>query len=182
MTPRWTPERVALLTRLHAEGRTAREIAAELGDDISRGAVIGKLWRLGIPTTPAQTTTQSKPPRPPRAPRPAKASAAAGEPAMPVCNPTKVSPTAPPPPPAPQPEPLGAGPACAALRDRHCRWPIGNPAADDFRFCAEPCMRHPEMPRGRDGRLRVPVYCAAHYELSVQPSAERRVTRIMAAA
>lgn len=177
----WTDERIAMITRLRAEGLTASQIAEALGEGVSRDAVIGKLWRLGIPAPSAQVVARS------RAlascqPKPAKAAAAARKPAeaaMSVSTPPKATPE----PPAPQaPAPLGAGPAHAALQPRECRWPIGDPAAETFRFCKARCVRPDDMPRARNGQLRVPIYCTAHYELSVQPSAERRTTRIMAAA
>lgn len=43
----WTNERIANLKRLHAEGKSATEIAAIIGS-ISRNAVIGKLHRLNL--------------------------------------------------------------------------------------------------------------------------------------
>lgn len=42
----WTDEKVEILKRFHAEGRSATSIGVEMG--MSRGAVIGKLHRLGI--------------------------------------------------------------------------------------------------------------------------------------
>ena len=43
----WTPERVEMLTRLWAEGLSARQIAAKLGG-VTRNAVIGKAHRLNL--------------------------------------------------------------------------------------------------------------------------------------
>ncbi|MGZ3259711.1 MAG: GcrA family cell cycle regulator, partial [Croceibacterium sp.] len=43
----WTDERVALLSKLWADGLSASQIAAELGG-ITRNAVIGKVHRLGL--------------------------------------------------------------------------------------------------------------------------------------
>src|SRR3990172_1193550 len=43
----WTDERVALLTKLWADGLSASQIAGELGG-ITRNAVIGKVHRLGL--------------------------------------------------------------------------------------------------------------------------------------
>ena len=40
----WTDDRVALLTKLWTEGKTAAEIAKELGG-VTRNAVIGKAHR-----------------------------------------------------------------------------------------------------------------------------------------
>src|SRR5262245_52669305 len=44
----WTDERIALLTKLWAEGQSARQIAAVLGG-VTRNAVIGKVSRLNLP-------------------------------------------------------------------------------------------------------------------------------------
>lgn len=43
----WTDDRVEMLTKLWTEGRTAAEIAQQLGD-VTRNAVIGKAHRLGL--------------------------------------------------------------------------------------------------------------------------------------
>ena len=43
----WTPERVETLTRLWAEGFSARQIAGKLGS-VTRNAVIGKAHRLSL--------------------------------------------------------------------------------------------------------------------------------------
>lgn len=43
----WTPEVVARLRSLVADGRSARQIAADLGG-VTRNAVIGKVHRLGL--------------------------------------------------------------------------------------------------------------------------------------
>ena len=47
MGKKWTDERVQQLKQLRLEGKTAYEIACELGD-VSRNAVLGKLHRLGL--------------------------------------------------------------------------------------------------------------------------------------
>ena len=44
----WTTERVDLLTRLWAEGLSARQIAMKLGGGVTRNAVIGKAHRLNL--------------------------------------------------------------------------------------------------------------------------------------
>lgn len=49
-TSPWTDERVELLKKLAAEHHPCSAIAAALGRDVSRNAVIGKLARLGIST------------------------------------------------------------------------------------------------------------------------------------
>ncbi|MAH90069.1 MAG: GcrA cell cycle regulator, partial [Candidatus Pelagibacter sp.] len=44
----WTFERVELLTTLWKSGNSASQIANELGEGVSRNAVIGKIHRLGL--------------------------------------------------------------------------------------------------------------------------------------
>ena len=44
----WTFERVELLTTLWKSGSSASQIAHELGEGVSRNAVIGKIHRLGL--------------------------------------------------------------------------------------------------------------------------------------
>jgi GcrA cell cycle regulator len=48
----WTDERIAELQRLWAEGKSASEIAAILGD-VTRNAVIGKAHRLNLSGRPS---------------------------------------------------------------------------------------------------------------------------------
>ena len=44
----WTDDRVDILSRLWLEGRSASQIAAALGEGLTRNAVIGKVHRLGL--------------------------------------------------------------------------------------------------------------------------------------
>lgn len=44
----WTDQRCNELRRLWAEGHSASQIAAELGEGISRSGIIGKAHRLGL--------------------------------------------------------------------------------------------------------------------------------------
>ena len=44
----WTNERIELLQKLWLEGCSASRIAGELGAGITRNAVIGKVYRLGL--------------------------------------------------------------------------------------------------------------------------------------
>ena len=47
-SPAWTPERIALLRQLHAEGVRFEAIAAQLGGGITKNAAIGQARRLGL--------------------------------------------------------------------------------------------------------------------------------------
>lgn len=48
----WSEERVEMLKSLWSKGRTASQIADELGD-VTRNAVIGKVHRLGLKSRPS---------------------------------------------------------------------------------------------------------------------------------
>ncbi|MCB9988239.1 MAG: gcrA cell cycle regulator family protein [Rhodospirillales bacterium] len=120
----WTEERVALLKKLWGEGRTAAEIAKELGD-VTRNAVIGKAHRLKLSNrvSPIQQNTKKVTSKiaveeKPKAARLAK----------PVMrDPVKTD-----------------GVTMAELTPKMCRWPMGDPKSADFRFCG--CNSVPSMP------------------------------------
>ena len=44
----WSDDRVEVLKKLWGEGKTAAEIAKELGEGVTRNAVIGKAHRLKL--------------------------------------------------------------------------------------------------------------------------------------
>jgi hypothetical protein len=55
----WTPESIALLKRLWAEGPSCTEIARRMG--LNKGAVAGKVFRLGLPQRGAVCGSDPKP-------------------------------------------------------------------------------------------------------------------------
>lgn len=59
----WTDERVERLKLLHGAGESAAAIAADLGGGITRSAVCGKLFRLGL-SIPMGAKRPEKPKRP----------------------------------------------------------------------------------------------------------------------
>ncbi len=137
----WTEERVALMRRLWAEGLTASQIAVRL-DGASRNAVIGKLHRMKL-----SADGQADAPRPVRtraavAPRPAVADGEAAAPARFTAVAILVE------------EPGLA--TFSSLEAHMCRWPIGDPAADDFSFCGQ------ALALGRP-------YCAQHSRTAYRP-------------
>ena len=103
----WTPERIEALRRLHAQGLSYRQIAAEL--DLSRNSVIGKMHRLELTTTERQGAAKLPPP--------AKTNA---------CAPPAVDPD------LPWHHRLFAG-----LTSRMCHYPFGDLADESLRFCGE---------------------------------------------
>jgi len=68
----WSEERVEMLKRLWLQGRTASQIAEELGD-VTRNAVIGKVHRLGLKSRPSPIRREQQ--RRPAAPAPSPVAA-----------------------------------------------------------------------------------------------------------
>jgi GcrA cell cycle regulator len=110
----WTEERVALLQKLWAEGRTATAIAASLGGS-SRAGVLGKIFRLrrmmseaasAAKATAGKHTLDRR-----RAGRPAAAK------------------------PIPVVAPQRRGKTLLELTNESCRWPHGEPGTNSFHFC-----------------------------------------------
>ena len=168
----WTEERVERLSRLWLEGRSASQIAAELGEGVTRNAVIGKVHRLGL---------SGRDPAPVEAPQlrvkailPAEAITLA--PILEeVVSEIEVPPT-PPPIVIGLGVPRGASDVVIPLSDRvtilelgatMCRWPLGDPTSAEFRFCG--CRAHSSLP-----------YCAEHARVAFQPVADRRRVERMA--
>jgi GcrA cell cycle regulator len=153
----WTDERVDLLKRLWLDGHSASQIAKQLGE-VTRNAVIGKVHRLGLsgraaPSQPARPVFKA--PRPPR----------------PVVNatpvqrraPVEVRPVAPPVAvAAPEIYVEERGTATVLTLGAHmCKWPIGDPATDEFTFC------------GRRAGAEGP-YCVEHARVAYQPQQSKK--------
>lgn len=134
----WTEERVDRLSALWATGLSASQIAAELGG-VSRNAVIGKVHRLGLS---GRATTAAKP-RPPRAPKnrllrsPVGSIRHRGNLAMASpdfqLDEEYLEVTA-------EVVPMARYLTLEQLEPSSCRWPIGDPASPDFRFCGAPAV------------------------------------------
>lgn len=161
----WTEERVALLKQLWGEGKTAAEIASHLGQGVTRNAVIGKAHRLKLSsrTSPVQqkttansNTKEAEPERtaPENDVKPAVEKAPEqDETAAPARKRRKNGEDIP-----------GAikGVKMEALRERMCRWPIGDPQEDNFHFCGG------KTPSGA-------TYCRQHAEVAYQSSARKNM-------
>ena len=167
----WTEERVERLSRLWLEGRSASQIAGELGEGVTRNAVIGKVHRLGL---------SGRDLNPVEAPVHAKATLPVEPIALPVLDDvvSEIEVV----PPTPQPISIdlqvlrAAGDVVIPLSDRvtilelgatMCRWPLGDPTSSEFRFCG--CRSHSSLP-----------YCAEHARVAFQPVADRRRVERMA--
>ena len=183
----WTDERVETLKKMWGDGQSASQIAKELGG-VTRNAVIGKVHRLGL-SNRAGGGASAKP-TPEKAAEPAAKPAAApaperkaAEPASPVTNVTPITrkaiiPAGQPLPPQPSaneisPEALASVRevekkakkiSLMELTERTCKWPIGDPATEDFWFC------------GLSVQAGKP-YCEAHVGVAFQPMSARRDRR-----
>lgn len=135
----WTDERVDLLKRMHGKGCTPREIAGTIGRGISRKAVIGKAWRMGLAFSDGTNAGQDLL-RNPRQPR--KRYPIAGRITQTITPRVRIQPDFPTEPlPIPMEELYVAPENRKKLLDlepNDCRWPLGDPREADFHFCAGP--------------------------------------------
>jgi GcrA cell cycle regulator len=182
----WTDDRVEILKKMWGEGQSASQIAKELGG-VTRNAVIGKVHRLGLSNRAgsggnAKTEAKAKPAakteaKPKAATKPEAATAAEPEaeykPVLPIRK--QIIPAGQPLP--PQPSANEISPEALAkvseiekkakrltlmeLTERTCKWPVGDPATDDFWFCGLPV---------KTGK----PYCEAHVGVAFQPMSARR--------
>ncbi|MDJ0629389.1 MAG: GcrA family cell cycle regulator [Rhodobacter sp.] len=180
----WTDERVELLKKMWGEGQSASQIAKELGG-VTRNAVIGKVHRLGLSNrvggTPAaaakpakeapaeQPAPEAAPEAAAEAPETAQVTSIVRKPIIPAGQPLP-----------PQPSANEISPEALAsvrevekkakkislmeLTERTCKWPIGDPATEDFWFCG--LSVQPGKP-----------YCEAHVGVAFQPMSARRDRR-----
>jgi len=169
----WTDERVELLKKLWSEGLSASAIATELGG-VTRNAVIGKVHRLGLSgraKTPAPTpqrrvkpTRAPSHPLRPQAPTPVIRGntalapqitplVAVEEQAEPQLRPVEDVVV-----------PMSERVTIMELREHMCRWPLGDPGREDFRFCGSRVGAHGP-------------YCNHHAAIAYQPVLDRRRER-----
>ena len=161
----WTEDRVETLTKLWAEGLSASQIANRLGG-VTRNAVIGKVHRLGLSgrVTPNRASRpRISKPRQPSHPGRINTYRSAGATALKAEAIAEKSAL-----PEPEPSPLreveippGERATILTLSEKTCRWPIGDPSADDFHFC------------GRNPTANMP-YCEHHCQIAYQPIQDRR--------
>ena len=134
----WTDDRIEQLKSLWTEGLSASHIAKVMGG-ISRNAVIGKVHRLGL-------AGRACPPR--------------GERLRLATTTRQAIRTHLPQPPIVEEDPVilddGSFATVLTINDRMCRWPIGDPADNEFHFCGR-------KPKGGS------PYCEAHSRKAYQP-------------
>jgi len=179
----WTDEAVETAKRLWLDGQSAGRISAQLGRGLSRNAVIGKMYRLGLAGR-AKSARQAAPPVTLPAPEVRVRLRRDGAPSRPhagdivrvaaaraerqhvhpgeivravaarALDPGLASD-------ADEPPPDG-GITIVELTARTCRWPLGDPSEfDDFRFCG--AAKTPDLG----------PYCAYHARLAYRPALSR---------
>ncbi len=130
----WTDERIAQLKAGWEGGMTASQIAEQLGEGVTRNAVIGKAHRLGLESrpSPVKGAEESVEATPVAAPVATAAPATAAAPAAVVQ--AAARPLA--------KKPVRSGKAAKTtlldLSEKICKWPIGHPGDADFHFCGKP--------------------------------------------
>jgi GcrA cell cycle regulator len=162
LTITWTEERVELLKKLWADGLSASQIAAELGG-ITRNAVIGKVHRLGLSGRAKSPSSASPRPRKARQSHMLRVARPAmrGNTALAYAYEMDVDLD---PEPIENIIPIGQRRTLLQLTEATCRWPIGDPATQDFFFCGgKPVEGLP--------------YCGYHSRVAYQPPAARRDRR-----
>lgn len=159
----WTDDRVETLKKLWAEGLSASQIATRLGG-VTRNAVIGKVHRLGLSgrVTPNRASRpRINKPRQPSHPGRINAYRSAGATALKAEIVAEKSPLSEPAHLREIEIPPGERATILTLSEKTCRWPIGDPSANDFHFC------------GRSPSVNMP-YCEHHCQIAYQPIQERR--------
>ena len=152
----WTDERIAQLKAGWEGGMTASQIAEQLGEGVTRNAVIGKAHRLGLEARPS----------------PVKAGEEAVNTVPEAVAPSasSVKPATPPPAAAIAVRPLVKKPVRSGksarttlldLNEKICKWPIGHPGDADFHFC------------GKASQAGFP-YCTEHCLVAYQAQLPRR--------
>ncbi|MEO8651891.1 MAG: GcrA family cell cycle regulator [Hyphomicrobiaceae bacterium] len=163
----WNDDRVEQLKKLWADGLSASQIAAQLGE-VTRNAVIGKVHRLGLATRASSNRTnssrlrlrQAQPRRQVQRQRVSHVGNTAFRQMLeadhshtghiPVVEEIDI--------------PEAERKTLQQLTECMCRWPIGDPQMADFYFC------------GRDKVAGLP-YCEGHARRAYQPPQPRRRDR-----
>jgi GcrA cell cycle regulator len=164
----WTDERVELLRQLWLDGKSASQISAQLGHGLTRNAVIGKVHRLGLAGRAKSSSPSVSPPRAAPTHRVAPRSSSGGSARGAVRGNTALALLA-----EPMLDtrpvfhedvvvPMSLRVTIVELKEAMCRWPLGDPASSEFRYCGSPASG---------------PYCSHHGKLAYQPVQDRRRER-----
>jgi len=150
----WTEDRVETLGKLWREGQSASQIARNLGHGITRNAVMGKIYRLGLsgrgaPRLPGAGRADQRRERRGCIPRRAE------EPRL-LPPPVVAAPGLP----LPQ---TGLASVVSVGRGQ-CRWPMGDPLVEDFCLCGRAAVRG--------------AYCAAHGAVAYRATPRDHLIRL----
>lgn len=157
----WTPERIADLEKLWAEGLSTAEIGRQLG--VSKNAVVGKAHRLCLPGRQSPIDPKRRAARKPAAK--AKAGPASPHPAArPAAAPRPAAVAAQQPPTAKKRRKALSGPSC--------QWPFGDPRLPGFHFCGAPATA---------GKPYCDEHCALAYNRVSSSTADARANAAAAA-
>jgi GcrA cell cycle regulator len=128
----WSAATIAKLRLLFERGLSTAEIGKRLG--FTKNAIVGKINRLGL-NTKVPVKSEKKKAAPKKSP-PKKSVKAAGGPSKNKKNQQRSS--------AESRHKIERviqhSAALMSLRPDQCRWPIGDPDSDNFRFCGEKCF------------------------------------------
>lgn len=151
----WGEAEDASLAKLWAEGHSASQIAKKLATGRSRNAVIGRVFRKGLPSrkTPIGNETVRRIQKIRRRASVLKS--------VPKLNPEKAPPLATDLKRVAELGPIDPALGVLGLTNFTCRYPIGDPVAPDFTFCGRTC-NNVENP-----------YCVQHQKLAYVPVKKR---------
>ena len=150
----WTDDRVEILTKLWGEGLSASQIARELGD-VTRNAVIGKVHRLGLAGRASPTRPKSRIRH--REPSNFSSNFSSKNRLNDNLKPLSL--------PEPAVSSDGSPINILMLTEKICKWPIGEPSDEDFRFCGL-------------NRIQGSVYREEHTKVAYQPLETRRKKKV----
>lgn len=139
----WNDERIGLLEKLWADGLSASQIAAELGDGVTRNAIIGKVHRLGLNGHGGMTKGTATP-RPTRVKQPRRSQS--GGHILLEADVVELPPESI----VDLEIPLEQRRTLLQLTEKTCRWPVGTPGTGNLFFCGGPADNSVEP------------YCAFH--------------------
>ena len=174
----WNDTRIRQLKKMWADGESAGEIAATLGG-LSRNAIIGKIYRLGLSNRDPVPAVKMDKPKGKKQPKVASTTALpSGQNKLPLRRPPVVR-AGQPLPPQPAANEISEDVLRTAaetlkkakkislmeLTEKTCKWPVGDPSTDDFWFC------------GLDSETGKP-YCKAHNDVAFHPPNMQRKMRV----
>jgi GcrA cell cycle regulator len=161
----WTPEREEALPRLRAAGKSASQIAAELGGGLTRNAVIGKMNRTGLakrkeakPSEPKMLTTATVTPRVRSVAIPVVVQLADPDIGLPEITIEDL--------PADDVASISFAELDNPDNPRLCRWPVGTPGRN-MRYCGEATA---VRSLSRQGETIRHSWCPVHCKLAYAPS------------